>query len=156
MQHFSSKLPEWAGKIDGYLNIADEWTDVNKENIACFGAAVIGSAALYTTVRVGAIPGIKKLWGSSFRRNLSQRISSSLSKTVKNFGKGSSNTSLLLLLKNEGKLADDVALKIVQKEGKSILTLADDFGQMKIPVSELDEGAKKVFKNFIEELNIFM
>ncbi len=148
-------FPDWAQKVENTMTEIENWTDVNKGNIACFTAAVVGAAAAYTLVRGVGIPVAKKMWskGSTHAKRLGRRLGRALNESISSLGKGSSETSLFLLLKNEGKLG--IPSPMVQLvdvgQGKSVLKLSTGSPTIKVAVSELPEEVAKKYGKFIKD-----
>ena len=151
-------FPEWAQKVENTMTELDSWTDVNKANIACFASAVIGAAATYGMIRYAAVPAAKKMWsvGSVHTKRLGRRLGRALSTSIDELGKGASETSLFLLLKNEVPELTSATVQLVDEGGKSVLKLSGDAQVIKIAAAELPQEAVEKFGKFIRDGEIIL
>ena len=148
---------DWAKAINQKVQDVDDWTDLNKDNIACFGAAVVGSVALYGLAKgAGAAGRLFKRTnvyqrGSKYVESLMPRLGKSLDNAIK--GRNQDSAFLLLTLKNQGMLADDIGVIATKAaDGKPLLKLSKDFGEIRVPLSDLPDspGLRKKMSKFVQ------
>ena len=146
-------FPDAMKALDKLVDDISAWTDINKGNLSCASAAILGSTALTYTIRKGAMPALRGTKALSrgvdnvlFGQTFSSYLGQALKKRVSKITTKTDQIPLFMAAKRAGKIDDAVKLTTRIVDGKPVIKITRIFPEVKIKLSDLPADMQKIYK----------
>jgi len=141
-------MPDIVRAIDETVNDVENWTDINRANVSCATAAIIGAAATTFLLKKGTMPVVRTAAGAAklVGGGLKNKLAASFGRIITKFSTKTDQISLFIALQRAGKIGGDVKFLTKMIDGKPTITLSRDVPTVVVKLGDLGAGQKEMFK----------